>query len=746
MALLGLTGCKHDPNVQKQKYFESGQRYEKEGKLREAVIQFSNALKVDRNYSPAHYELAKTYLQLGSVIAGYQELQRTVALSPSNVQARLDLGTLLLAGGAPDRAREQVKAVLAAQPNNAEAYALLAKVDLKASDQPGALENIQHAISLDPNRAIFHTTLGLIQTQAPAEQATGLAELQKAVELDGKNAPARLALASVLAKKGDLPGAEQQAEAAVQSAPENLQARAVLAELYMRAGDKGKAEQTLMQAVDAMPDKAQPADLLLNFYLRTGQADRAEAVFNQLRQNHAKSVPVQVAYARVLVAKNEFGPAGDVLKGISKANANDPQVQRLNAELLLHEGKLHDAFTLLQKAAGSAPDDVRLQLLLGQTAQAVGNASVAEASYTEVLRLDAHNVIAQRGLAAMAGTHGDTAHLSQLAEKFITDHPDLPDGYIWRGSVEATQQQYEQAESDFQNALKRDPKSAIADLELGQLRIREKRVSEARPFLEQALAKDPNLTQALDLLVASDLQEKHPEKALALIQDQINKAPNNVSLYTDLSVLQLHLKDVGGAQASAQHALQLNKDYEPAVQAYSQVQLASGNTDGALATWQQWLNGHPNDARATMLMGTLEESKGDVSKAMDWYKKSLSLDNSQAVAANNLAYLMVENGENSDVALSYAQSARRSLPNSPSTADTLAWVYFHKGTFSLARDLLMDAEKADPSNASVHYHLGMTYQKLGDKTTAATELKKAAELAPNTQTGKAAQDALGHMG
>lgn len=72
LAVCTLAGCKHDPNVQKHKYLESGERYEKEGKYREATIQLSNALKVDHNFAPAHYELAKTYLQLGSMIAAYQ--------------------------------------------------------------------------------------------------------------------------------------------------------------------------------------------------------------------------------------------------------------------------------------------------------------------------------------------------------------------------------------------------------------------------------------------------------------------------------------------------------------------------------------------------------------------------------------------------------------------------------------------------------------------------------------------------
>jgi len=37
-----LVGCSRDPNVRKQKYFESGERYFEKGKYREAVIQYRN--------------------------------------------------------------------------------------------------------------------------------------------------------------------------------------------------------------------------------------------------------------------------------------------------------------------------------------------------------------------------------------------------------------------------------------------------------------------------------------------------------------------------------------------------------------------------------------------------------------------------------------------------------------------------------------------------------------------------------
>ena len=745
LAVLGLAGCKHDPNVQKRKYFESGKRYEDEGKLREAAIQFSNALKVDRNYSPAHYELAKTYIQLGSMIAGYQELNRTVALDPKNIQARLDLGNMLLAGGVPEKAKDQANTVLSAQPNNADAYALLSRIAQRQGDHAQALAQIQHALQIDPNRAAFHTSLGLLESVGADGKGAGEQELQKAVSLNPKDPSARLALAGMLARNGDTQGAEQQASASVQAAPDSLQARVMLAELYMRDNNQPKAEQTLLQAVHDMPDKDQTAAILLRYYMQTRQVPHAESVFADLHKQHPKSAALETEYARVLILNSKYDQADDVLKDVSKTNGNNPQVQRLRADVLLHAGKNNDALILLQKAVGNAPDDVSLRLLLAQTAASLGKTPLVETNLRDAMRLDPRNLEAARGLASIDLNRGDTEQLGQLAEKTITTHSDAPDGYIWRGTVEARQQQFAEADKDFQMARTKDPNNEIATLILRELRLAKKRTADGAALLEQVLDRNPNQVQALNSLVSLDLQAKQPEKAMSRIQAQVSKSPNNPMLYTDLSALQLQLKDFGGAQASAQHALSLSKGYEPAVQLYSESQVAQGNTDGAISTWQEWLNTHPDDPRANTLLGSLEQTKGDITKAMGYYKKALQLDSSQSIAANNLAVLMVENGDNTDVALSYAQTARRAMPNAPSTADTLAWVYFYKGTYSLARDLLEDATKAAPNDPEIHYHLGMTYSKLGNKQEAQTQLKKAAELAPGTPVGKQADDALSKL-
>ena len=269
-----------------------------------------------------------------------------------------------------------------------------------------------------------------------------------------------------------------------------------------------------------------------------------------------------------------------------------------------------------------------------------------------------------------------------------------------------------------------------------------RKVPEARTYLEQSLASSPNSTRALTLLNALDVSDKHPESAIARVQALIVNFPKRSDLYDQLAELQRVTKDLAGAQASAETAMKLNPSDSDAIVIYSRALIENGNAAKAVATWQQWTTDHPKDAQANIILGSLLESQGDRDKAIASYKKALEIQPDQPVAANNLAYLMVESGQNIDVALSLAQTARRSLPNSPSTADTLAWAYYHKESYLSARDLLEEAIKTAPDNASLQYHLGMTYSKLSDKSNAMLHLKKAVTLEPNTQIGKEAQTAL----
>jgi len=82
------------------------------------------------------------------------------------------------------------------------------------------------------------------------------------------------------------------------------------------------------------------------------------------------------------------------------------------------------------------------------------------------------------------------------------------------------------------------------------------------------------------------------------------------------------------------------------------------------------------------------------------------------------------------------------MPDSPNTADTLAWAYYSRGTYQFARDLLENAVNSNPDSAPMQYHLGMVCSKMRDPKNAAIHLKKALALAPNSEIAKDARIAL----
>lgn len=741
-----LLGCTRDPNVKKANYLKSGEHYAAEGKQQEAIIQFSNAIKIDHNYAAAHYDLAKAYLKLNAFAGAYAELQRTVELDPKNIQAHLDLGTLLLAGRQYPKAKDQATAILALQPNNADAFALLSSIALAQGDRAEALTQIQHALAIDPNSSNFHAALGLIQGSDPAQEPSAEAELQKAISLDPKNVMAHLVLSSLLQRKGDIAGARQQATTAVELDPKNIRSRIALVGLELRANDKAAAEATLLQGTELMSDTQQGADLLWDYYARTGQVDQASSAYANLVSKYPKSVPLKVTYAHILIQQKNFPQATSISDELMKSNSSDPQVAVLNGMLLLHAGKANDAFLALQKAEKNAPDNLQLKLWFAQAAQSKGDLQTAEQNFQAAAHLDPSNIDAARGLASVANQLGDYNLLMQVATTTLTRYPDSSDAYLWKGLAELHQNQADQAAADFQTAVAKGPTNASAMEELGAMRLSQNKVPEGKQLLQEALTANPGDARALRILVAYDLHEKQLPQAITLVQQQIAKAPSSSEMYDILSELQLVAKNAPDALAAAQKAMQLNPNDGSALNDYTRAQVMQGNTPAAIATWKNWLNAHPTDAAADSILGTLEEAQGDPNAAEDYYKKALANQPDQPLAANNLAYLMMQRGQDIDVALSLAETAHRGMPNSPNTADTLAWAYYNKGTYGSARDLLETAEKTAPEDASIEYHLGMIYSKLGDKADAITHLKKASALAPNTRTQKDADQALQTLG
>ena len=153
----------------------------------------------------------------------------------------------------------------------------------------------------------------------------------------------------------------------------------------------------------------------------------------------------------------------------------------------------------------------------------------------------------------------------------------------------------------------------------------------------------------------------------------------------------------------------------------------------------------PNSVGPATAVAVLYEMQNNKEEARKRYERIIETHPRAAIAANNLAWAYAEKGENLDVALQLAQTAKSQLPDIPQVNDTLGWVYYRKGLPDLAIPPLELSVKKDPKNAQYHYHLGLAYLKAGKRDKARESLEAALKLQPDFQGADEARSALASL-
>src|SRR5262245_58311753 len=117
-AALGVSACSQNPDSAKQKYFASGNELFKQKKYGDAVIQYSNAIKIDPRYGAAQLALAQTYAASLNNRAAFPAYIRAADLLPDDLELQVFVGRLLVNGGFSEEAKSRARTVLQRQPNH----------------------------------------------------------------------------------------------------------------------------------------------------------------------------------------------------------------------------------------------------------------------------------------------------------------------------------------------------------------------------------------------------------------------------------------------------------------------------------------------------------------------------------------------------------------------------------------------------------------------------------------------------
>ena len=737
IVVFGLVGCSRDPKMLAQKYVESGRRYYEKDKYREAIIEFSNASRVDPTSAEAHYRLGMVYLRIASWRSAAAEFNRAVALNDSHLPARVSLGTLLLAGGNIKGAQQQADFILAKDPSNVEAMALMANIEQAEGNGPEALVTMGKALQHSDDPELFFN-MAILQSRNDNLPQTEV-YLKKSVELEKKSAKPRLALAGFYVSQQRWDKAEEQFKTAIQLDSKQLGARLALARFYMMRQQNDRALEVLRDAKNDLPENSMALRAVANFYFATGDVDKAISEYASLVQQHPKDDGLKKAEIIALMAANRMKEAGRVAETLEKSSTRDTEAMLLRSELQLREGKPADAMRTAQEAVNKDLNNPFAHHQLGTALLAAGDSGRAEGEFRAALKLQPNLLPSLRALAPIALAKQDAATLADCADRLIKLQPLAYDGYLLRAAAEDGRKEDDKSFADLEKAASLAPNNPAPQNKLGTWYGEHKRLAEARKSFERALALDSENTEAMFNLIKVFNAQNDVRGAIARLRTQVNAAPSNATFQTMLGQLLAGSNDLQAAEAPLHRALELQPKNAVAYAVLSGVQASKGNTDAAIATTDLWITELPDDVMSYMTKGSLVSRKGDSNQALQLFKKALQIQPDFPLAAHNAAYLMLQQGKDLDVALSLAQVARRGMPASPNAADTLGWAYYQKGTYRSAIELLEEATRKVPSNPAFHYHLGMAYSKMNDHLKARAELQRALQLNPKLAEAQRAQ-------
>jgi tetratricopeptide (TPR) repeat protein len=746
-----LTGCSRDPNVRKQKYLESGDRYFAKEKYREAAIQYANAIQVDGRFAAAHYRLAETYLKLGDSGRAFQELSRTVELSPDDYRAHLDLANLLVAARNPDgsaneeymkQAKTHLDLLRETQARNPAVLQAWADYYSGEGNVGAALLEMQKAIAVDPGRSESYLNLALMQLRSNlTEQAEG--NFKKAAELDPRAMNAQLALGGFYQARNRWPEAERQFQHAIEIAPKDPTPREALVRLYMAEGKKEEAETLLQQAKNDLSGTSEGYSILGDFYFASGDLDKATTEYASLYRDHPKDMKVKRNYVQLLILKGRMGEAAKLDEELLKSNPHDTDALIYRGQIKLRENDTTDAVEALQQALRNDGANGVAHYQLGIAFDMQHNEGRAESEWREAVRARPDLTDAQRALAALELRRGDLDGLTQTAQQIIATAPNAPDGYLMRALAEMNRGKFSDAELDLTKAMGIAPASGAPYVQMGNLYQLQKQYVEALKFYRQGLERDPGSTDGLQGMMNVYLAEKQPELAIAAARAQVAKSPNTAGFYDLLGTALFQKKDLSGAEVAFRKAVELDANNSDALLKLGQVKVAQGAVDQALEIYRQAMKDHPREIAFYILAGEMYESRKSWDEARAMYQKALEIQPDNPRASNNLAYLILQQGGNVDVALAMAQTARRGMPDSSNAADTLGWAYFQKGVYQSAIDMFQESlrlneKRGAGDDATVHYHLGLAYQRLNQPAQARQQMERVLKINPSNADARKA--------
>ena len=685
----------------------------KAGNQQATVLQLQNAIQATPEFSQAHSELAKIYLEQNEPAKAFQEYLRAADLDPANIDAHVKTGQFYLLGNKLDLARKYLKQALKNDPKNDEVLVLMARLELMA-DNPDAAVKLMKEKGKEADTSLKWLSIRaqIFKKQKKFDEAENI--LKKGVAANPDNMTAYMMLLDLYRETSEGNKAKALVEKMAAHFPQNPQPHMILAGFYQKTGQLARTEKELKKIIELAPEKALPLLQLAKFYTQNSLFNQAQQIVDEGLKRFPDDNSLKVEEASLLFEKNDIEGARNKLKALKEKIPEAVDVRLLETRILLEEGKRSESNELLLQLVREYPEWGSPWYYLAITELSRGESRQALNAINKAIQFNSSDTRYYTFRSQLLLSTRRFVDAEQNAKMALRLNPSNIRAAIILGRAFVGQQKLQEARTIFESLNKAisDQPNILESLAIISLGSKDKKAGEK--YLQQLLKLDPGHNRGLQLY----LNLKYPgdiKGAIDYINQQLKKAPEDFRLYLVQGSLLEKEKDYEGALAAFSRAKKVS-DNNPAVYLATGQLLASlGKTDEALKEYENLLKIQPRSLPANMAMASLLVTRNDNSAAIKHYEAVLQISPNYTLAVNNLAWLLTTvKGGDLGRALQLAMNAKQSFPDNPQIADTLGWVHLKRKSWPLAIGQFQLALTKSPDDPEILFHLALAQKESGD--------------------------------
>lgn len=660
-------------------------------------------------YSGTNYVQGVLYFYQERLPEAQAAFEQLMAINGDDVWGAYYLGALHFLQGRQAQAGEYLGRVVKAEPNFVPARKLLAMVKLKDQKFKEAEELVAPIVKAMPDDVFSWNVLAnALVNQKRTKEA--VIALEKVAELQPGSAGAKMRLGLGLINAGESGPGFMNLESAIEIDPKFEDADVFLVLGYLDQGQVEKALQAARKFIAKRPDGATAQALLGRVLLAKQDQQGAVVAFEAARKLEAGHVESSTQLAVLAQKQGDIEKARGYYQSILKSHPDHLQTLINMASLEAQAGDKARVNELLQKAVKSHADVVQPRVLLVR-------------EYMKERKFDQARAV-----------------LTDMPDKLKNDAAML----AVTAELQLASGQYSDAKVSLKKLLELQPEQAEVRYFMSQALLGLGDVKGARSELEKAVSMasaDVRMRIALAKLLLGSGDFRAAQNQLV----SLKKAGHGGRL--DVRVIEADIFAATGKEMEALNGYQAIFKEAPSDDALIKVSRQmwrTGKKIESMAMLSDWLKREPNNLNVL-----LEQANGYIglersADAMVVYKKVLSISADNPIALNNLAWYY-RNSDQSQ-ALSYAEKAYQSAPNSASISDTYAAILIDKKDYVRAADVIKRGLIKNPNDPALQYREIQMLDAQGEAQQARQKL--AALLARNVkfEERKAAEEMFKRLG